>query len=196
MHKCVLNLFYLVWISVMSETSESGTVKVDSKRLVWSNEYVNTHIELLTSDKQRVHNIPLNNIWLSLGTIRFPSEIIFPLCNLLKFVQKKNTSSLWFTDRFHNPNASSFLEFFNKDRVVAWQVICSREKVISEQKLKQLQYNRWFLTVRLNHWKILTHWHHQISLLSRAVSCVFSSSLPWDPFWSTHNSYGNDWLSG
>jgi hypothetical protein len=82
MHVVVLNLVDLVRVALMRETAEARSVQVDSKWLVRGNEHVNTHIELFATNQQRVHHIPLHDVWLSLRTFWLPSEVVLPLSDL------------------------------------------------------------------------------------------------------------------
>lgn len=94
MHHRVLNVIDFVRITVMRETSEATSVEVDSQRLVGGHQHVDSHIKFLTSDQKRVHNISLHDVSLSLRTIGFPTEIVLPLSDLLKFVDQEDTSAL------------------------------------------------------------------------------------------------------
>jgi hypothetical protein len=82
MHEGVLNFVYVIRISVMSESTETRSIEVDSQRLISGYKDINTHVKLLATNKQWIHDIPLHNIRFSLRTFRLPPKIVFPLRDL------------------------------------------------------------------------------------------------------------------
>lgn len=83
----VCNIFNVCCISVMSKSAEASSVQICCQRSVASNKAVDSHIKLLSSNKEGVDDVPLDDIGLSLWTFRFPPEIILPLSYLLEFVE-------------------------------------------------------------------------------------------------------------
>lgn len=88
----------------MGEPRESASVEPNSERQVGRNKCVNPHIELLAPDKQRVTDVPLDNVGLSLRALWLPSEIVLPLSYLGQFVEQKDALALALADRFHDPD--------------------------------------------------------------------------------------------
>ena len=133
MNIVVLNVFNVSSISVMSKSCKPSSVKVCSQRSVTCHKAINSHVKFLASNQQRINDIALHDIGLSLRAFRFPPEIVFPLSDLLQFVKQEDSLSLRFGDRLHNPpyGSSSLLEFFDKQRVITWEVIGSRIEVIT-----------------------------------------------------------------
>lgn len=70
----------------MSEPPETRPIEVDSQRLVSGYKHINTHVKLLATDQQWVHDIPLHNIRFGLRTFRLPPKVVLPLRNLSQFV--------------------------------------------------------------------------------------------------------------
>ena len=134
MHVSVLDFFDFVRITVMSESSEAGPVEVDGQRLVACDENIDSHIKLLATDEQGIHDVSLYNVRLCLGTFWFPSEIVFPLSDLCQFVKQEDTPSLGFPNRLHDPYTTNFSELFHKQRVISWQIVCSWKEVESNKK--------------------------------------------------------------
>ena len=114
MHVSILDLINFVRITVVREPAEARTIEVDSKGLVASNQNVNAHVKLLATNQQRIHDVPLHDIRLSLWTFRLPSKIVLPLSYLRQFIQQKDALSLGLANRFHNPNLANLSELFNK----------------------------------------------------------------------------------
>jgi len=71
---------------MVREACETGAIEVYGQRLVRCAQGVDSHVELLAADQQGVTDVALDDVWLGLGAFRFPSEVILPLCNLLKLV--------------------------------------------------------------------------------------------------------------
>jgi hypothetical protein len=86
MHECVLYFFDFVGVAEVSKPTEARTVKVHSQRLVGSYKHVYSHVELLTPDQKWVHDVLLHDVRFCLGRLWFPTEVIFPLGDLLQFV--------------------------------------------------------------------------------------------------------------
>lgn len=131
MHVGILDLFYLVRVAVVGETCKACPVEVDRQRLVRCHKAIYAHIELLTPDQKWVHNVTLNNIRLRLWAFWLPSEIVLPLSNLCKLIEEKNSFSLGFAYRLHNPDRTDLAELLNKEAVVARQIIGGRIKMIT-----------------------------------------------------------------
>ena len=94
MHVSVLDFFDFVRITVMSESSEARPVEIDGQRLVACDENIDSHIKLLATDEQGIHDVSLYNVRLCLGTFWFPSEIVLPLGNLGELVKEEDTTAL------------------------------------------------------------------------------------------------------
>lgn len=78
-----MDIFDIIRVTVVSEATEACSVQVDCQWLVSSHKNVNSYIKFLSSNQERVHDVSLNDIRLSLRAFRFPPEVIFPLRNLL-----------------------------------------------------------------------------------------------------------------
>ena len=114
----------------MSKSPEAFPIEVHRKRLVTDNENIDSEIEFFAANQKRIHDVPLHYVWFCLGTLRLPSELIFPLGNVLKFVEQENTFSLTLADRLHNPDLASSFEFFDKETIIARQIVSGGEEVI------------------------------------------------------------------
>ena len=99
----------------MREPAKAASVEVNCEGLIAGHEHVDSHVELLTTDQEWVHDVALNDVWLGLRTIWLPTEVILPLSYLLQLREQEDSPALRFSHRFHNPYTSSLLEFFNKD---------------------------------------------------------------------------------
>ena len=113
----------------MGESTETLSIKVDRQRLIADNQNINSKIELFTANEERVHDVSLHNIRLSLRRLGLPPQLIFPLGYVLKLVEKKDAFSLTLSDGLHNPNISSSFELFHEERIITWQVVRSGEKI-------------------------------------------------------------------
>ena len=133
MHERVLNFFYFVWVPKMSKSAKTRTIKINSQRLVRCDQYVNSHVKFLSSYQKRVHYVLLDDIRLSLGWLRLPAKVVFPLCYLREFIQQENAFALTFANWLHDPNSSLLLELFYEKRVVPWQVVSHRIKVVARK---------------------------------------------------------------
>lgn len=87
MHVRVLNLLHVVRIPVVREPSEAGAIEINDERLVAGTECVDSHVKLLAANQQRVHDVPLHDIGLGLGTFWLPSKVVLPLGDLCKLVE-------------------------------------------------------------------------------------------------------------
>ena len=107
----------------MSEPRESSAVQINSQWRIGSAQCIDSHVKLLTSDQQRIIDVFLDNIGLSLRVFRIVSEVVFPLGDLLQFVKEKNADPLRFSDGLHYPQTLAilvFLELLAEDGVFAW----------------------------------------------------------------------------
>ena len=86
-HVGILDLLDLVRVTMMRESAEAGAIQVHSQRLVARHEHVDSQIELLASDQKRIHDVLLDDVGLSLRTVRLPSEVVLPLRDLCELVQ-------------------------------------------------------------------------------------------------------------
>ena len=157
MHKSVLNLINFVWVSVVSESTEATSIQINNKGLIWSHQNIDAHVKLLPSYKKRIHDVFLNDIRFCLGSTRLKSKIVLPFWNLLKLVEKKDSYTLRFSNRFHNPNATLLFKFFNEQRIVSRKVVGCRVKVIPKK----------------SKFRVLTQPHPQIFLPFRVTFCAF-----------------------
>ena len=107
----------------MGESTESFSVQVDGQGLVRNDKNVDSQVKLFASYQKRIHDVPRYNVWLSLRTIWLPPQLIFPLSDVLKFIEKKDTFSLTLSDWLHDPNLAHSFELLNKETVVSWKVI-------------------------------------------------------------------------
>jgi hypothetical protein len=135
MYIVILNIFNISSVSMMSKTTESCPIKICCQGWIWSNKAIDSHIKFLSSNQKRINNISLDNVRFSLRTFRLPSEIIFPLSNLLELIKQENTFALRFCNRLHNPDTTHILlEFFHKQWIISRKIVCCWEKVISISK--------------------------------------------------------------
>ena len=132
MHVCVLDLFSLVRISVMSESPKAWPVEIDCERLIACDQNIDPHIEFFPSNQKGVHNVTLYYIGFCLWTFWLPSEVVFPLSDLSELIQQEDSPTLWLADRFHNPYSANFAELFNEQGVVSRKIVCRWEKVESK----------------------------------------------------------------
>lgn len=179
----ILNVFNVVCVSVMSESSKPCSVEISCQWRIASDEAIDSHIEFLATDEQRIHDVPRHDVGLSLRTLRLPSEVILPFGNLLKLVEQEYTLSLRLCYRFHDPYTANVLfEFLYKQWIVSRQIVCCWEKVVPIQMIIMLE----FLTLE----------HLQIYLPSLTVSCTFWDFLPSGPSLSIHSDSCSDWPFG
>jgi hypothetical protein len=87
MHIVILNVFNVCSISVMSKSCKTSSIEVGCQGSITCNKAINTHVKLLATYQKRIDDITLHNVGLSLGAFWFPSEIVFPLGDLLKFIE-------------------------------------------------------------------------------------------------------------
>ena len=113
----------------MSESAETISIKINSKWLITYNQNINSQIKLFTANQQWVAHIALDNVWFGLWTLWFPSQLIFPLGDLLELVEEEDASALTLADGLHDPNATGTFEFFYENAVFAWEIV-SRWKEI------------------------------------------------------------------
>jgi len=172
MHISVLDIINFVCISMMSKSTESSSIQVNCQRLLGYYKHVNTHIKLFTTNQKRVHNVSLDDIWLSLRTFRFPSKVILPLGNLSQFIEQENASALRLTNRFHNPNSLNTFKFLNEQGVVTWQIVRSWKEPICSGVLR----SAFFLLLLLVPFEILDHqiFSGQLKMIS-----IMVNSLMW-----------------
>lgn len=130
MHERVRQIVKVVRVTGVSEPTEAVPIQVDGQWLVADDQHVDSQIELLATDEERVEDIPLHNIGFSLWRLGLPSELVFPLRDLLEFVEQENAATLTLTDWLHYPHTASSLELLDEDAVLAWQVVGRREEVI------------------------------------------------------------------
>jgi hypothetical protein len=137
----------------MGEPAEPGSVQPHCQRLIRCHEHINPHIKLLATNKQRVHNVLLNHIRLSLWRIRLLPKVGLPLSNLLQLIKQEDAFALRFANRFHDPDAALLFELFNEKRVVAWETVCERVEVVCVCVLKLA----FFLVLFLLPLEVLNH---------------------------------------
>ena len=83
MNIVVLDVIHIGRVSMMCESSEPCPVQVSCQWCVASNKAIDSHIKFLPSNEQWINDVPLNNVGLCLGAFWLPSEVIFPLGDLL-----------------------------------------------------------------------------------------------------------------
>lgn len=71
----------------MGESAEALSIQVNGQRLVARTQGIDSHVKLLASDEQGVHDVALDNVWLGLGTLWLPSELVLPLGDVLKLIE-------------------------------------------------------------------------------------------------------------
>ena len=128
-HVGILNLFNLVRVAMMRESSEASTVQVHCQGLVARHKHVDSQVKLFAANKQWIHDVLLDDVGFGLGTIWLPPEVILPLRDLCELVQQEDATPLRLPNWLHNPDASYFAELLDKERVITWQVVRCREKV-------------------------------------------------------------------
>lgn len=104
MHIVVGYVFNISRISVMSKSTKSSSVQISCEGHVTCDQTVYSHVKLFSTNKQRIYDVALNNIRLSLRAFRLPSKIVFPLGYLLELVEQENTLSLRLSNGFHDPD--------------------------------------------------------------------------------------------
>lgn len=114
----------------MREPTKAIAVQVHSQGLVARDQNINSEIKLLAADQQRIQNVPLDNIRLSLRALWLPPELVLPLGDLLQLVEQEDAATLTLANGLHDPDPASSLEFLDEDAVFAGQVVRGREKVI------------------------------------------------------------------
>lgn len=130
MHIVVGYVFNISSISMMSKSTKSSSVKISCEWNVTCDQTVDSHVKLFSTNKQRIYDVALNNIRLSLRAFRLPSKIVFPLGYLLELVEQENTLSLRLSNGFHDPDwAESLFKLLHKERIVTRKVISCWEKV-------------------------------------------------------------------
>ena len=87
MHIVILNVFNVGSISVMSKSCKTSSIQISCEWSITCNKAINTHVKFLSTYQKRVDDVTLHNVGLCLGAFRFPSEIVFPLRDLLKFIE-------------------------------------------------------------------------------------------------------------
>lgn len=133
MDKAVIEVIKIV--SMMGKSCKSSSIEIDCEGLITRDQNIDTHIKFFASNNQRIGNIALNNIRLSILRIFISiSGITFPLRDLLNFTDNKNTFPLGFRNGFHNPivvitNLIAF-EFFKKDGIICWKIISHWKEII------------------------------------------------------------------
>lgn len=120
----------------MSESAETFSVEIDCERLVADDQYINSHIELLSTNEERIHDVSLDNVWLSLWTFWFPSEFVFPLSNMLQLIEQENTFTLRLSNWLHDPDLPCSFEFFYEKTVVTWEVVGGGKEIITISLLR------------------------------------------------------------
>jgi hypothetical protein len=129
----ILDVFNVSGVSMMGKAGKTSPVQVGSKWCVTSNEAVDSHIKFLPSNKQWIDDVPLYYVGFSLGALRFPSEIIFPLSDLLEFVEKEDAFALRLGNGLHDPPdcSCSLFELFHEKRIISGEIVCCRVEIIT-----------------------------------------------------------------
>ena len=132
MHEWVRQVVHVGRVARVSEPAEALAVQVDGQRLIAGDQNVDSKVELLAADEQRVHDVALHNVRLGLRALWLPSQFIFPLGNLLQFVEKENAAALRLADGFHDPYLLTLilLEFLDEQTVVTGQVVRRWEEIV------------------------------------------------------------------
>lgn len=157
----ILDIFNIIGVSVMGKPTKASSVQVNDQRLVRNHEHINSHIELLASNQQRVHDVPLHDVRLSLRGLRLPPEIVLPLGDLSQFIEQENAPSLRLSDWLHDPHPLRLFEFFHKQWIISRKIVsCGKEiipkgrRIISDLKATYMfasshrfSFSRFFLNL-------------------------------------------------
>lgn len=114
MHERIGKIVQIVAVPGVSKSAESFSIQINGQWLVANDEYINSKIELFTANQKRVHDIPLDNVRFCLRTLWLPSQLVFPLGNMLKLIEQENTFALTLSNWFHDPNLARSFELFNE----------------------------------------------------------------------------------
>ena len=113
----------------MSEASKSSSIEIDGEISMRGDKNIDSQIELFVSDEERIVNIALNDIGLSL-ILHFD-----PLFDFADVFKQKDATALALPDGFHDPDGTfTFLQsfvFLIEDGIFDGQIISKREEGVS-----------------------------------------------------------------
>ena len=135
MHESVRKIIKIVRVPSMSESAETISIKINSKWLITYNQNVNSQIKLFAANQQWVAHISLDNVWFSLRTLWLPSQLIFPLGDLLELVEEEDASALTLADGLHDPKPPLTLKLIHKHGIFSRKIKCERTEVVLRRLL-------------------------------------------------------------
>lgn len=123
-----------------AETTESKFKQIGLQRAEGSNQNVESQIELLATDQQRVVNIPGDHVtffpylWME-RSFRFTR----PAFQLRKLVDEEDSSSLTFPAGFHDPRTLRIFPVLFDEHVVIWKNIKKLWTLLDKSYLQEVQ---------------------------------------------------------
>lgn len=116
----------------MSEPSKTRTVEIDNQWVVRGHKHVDSQIEFLVADNERIVDVALDDV--GFGSC----AVICPFRYLTDFLEQEYALALTPANRFHDPDTFVLhvaFELFQVDRVLTGEVVGERQVVIGVRLL-------------------------------------------------------------